>query len=212
MSLTIGNGPGIFGPGSEWFWSMAQFILVGVTLIGIYYQLRLARSANAFEQMNRITEELESERMTRHTLEILLAIREGAELVNIPEGAATAVTNFLEHVAALIRAGHVDRDLVYEYAGARYQWWWVVLAPNVRRARTEAEDPAVAEDFEWLAGVMAKMDRKTGVLALYDEARLFKTLERRIQVAQERIRGAEELRAVIIRSTSPDALRLPAPP
>jgi hypothetical protein len=29
------EGSAIFGPGSEWFWSMAQFILVAVTLLGI---------------------------------------------------------------------------------------------------------------------------------------------------------------------------------
>ena len=34
------NGLAIFGPGSEWFWSMAQFVVVVVTLVGIYRQLR----------------------------------------------------------------------------------------------------------------------------------------------------------------------------
>jgi len=52
-----------FGPGSEWFWSMAQFVVVAVTLIGIYYQFRLQRAANAFEQLKRIGEQWESEQM-----------------------------------------------------------------------------------------------------------------------------------------------------
>jgi len=42
VNLVNLEGSAIFGPGSQWFWSMAQFILVAVTLIGIYYQLRLA--------------------------------------------------------------------------------------------------------------------------------------------------------------------------
>jgi len=210
MQIVNLEGSVIFGPGSEWFWSMAQFVLVAVTLIGIYYQLRLARSANAFEQMNRIVDEWESERMTRHTLEIYLALREGVDLENIPEGAATSITNYLESVAALIRAGHIDRKLVYESLGSRYQWWWVLLAPNIRRARNEAEDPAVGEHFEWLAGVMAGMDRKTGVRAVYDDSHVASTLGRRIQNAQERMRAAEELRAVIVRPMSPAAFAAPA--
>ena len=119
MQLVNLEGSAIFGPGSEWFWSMAQFVLVAATLIGIFYQLRLARSANAFEQMNRIVDEWESERMTRHSLEIYLALREGVDLEDIPEGAATSITNFLESVAALIRAGHIDRKLVYEFLGSQ---------------------------------------------------------------------------------------------
>ena len=121
---------------------------------------------------------------------------------DIPEGAATSITNFLESVAALIRAGHIDRKLVYEFLGTRTQWWWVLLAPNIRRAREEAGDPAVGEHFEWLVGVMAHMDRKTGVQSVYDDAHIAGTLDRRIQNAQERMQAAEELRAVIVRPMS----------
>lgn len=211
MNIVNLDGMALIGPGSEWFWSMAQFVLVAVTLIGIYYQLRLARSANAFEQMSTIVEEWESERMTRHTLEVYLALREGVDRVNIPEGAATSITNYLETVAALIRAGHIDRKLVYEFLGSRYRWWWALLAPNIRRAREEADDPAVGEHFEWLVGVMAGMDRKTGVGAEYTDEHVANTLGRRIQNAQERMRAAEELRAVIVRPMSPAALAVPDP-
>ena len=40
------NGLAFFGPGSEWLWSMLQFVVVAVTLVGIYYQLRSSQSAN----------------------------------------------------------------------------------------------------------------------------------------------------------------------
>ncbi|MDO8483354.1 MAG: hypothetical protein Q7S35_00225, partial [Candidatus Limnocylindrales bacterium] len=124
--------------------------------------------------------------------------------------AATFLINFLENVAALVRAGHVDRRLVYENFGSRCRWWWVALAPNTRRARMEAKDPTVGEHFEWLAGVMAELDRKAGVGVPYDDAHLASTLDRRIQNAQDQMRVAEELRAVIVRPMSPAAF--PAPP
>ena len=211
MRLINTDGMSFFGPGSEWFWTMAQFVLVAVTLIGIYYQLRVARSANAFEQLKSILDEWESERMARQTLEIYVALRDGVDLVNIPEGASTSIMNYLETVASLIRAGHIDRKLIYEFMGSRYRWWWVVLAPNIRRARQEAEDPAVGEHFEWLVGVMADMDRKTGVRASYDEAHLPTSLDRRIQNTQDRMRAAEELRAVIVRPMSTATVTPSAP-
>ena len=34
----------LIGPGSEWFWSMLQFVIVAGTLIGLYRQLRLQSS------------------------------------------------------------------------------------------------------------------------------------------------------------------------
>ena len=44
------EGLTLFGTGSEWFWSMLQFVVVAITLVGIYVQLRQARAANAFAQ------------------------------------------------------------------------------------------------------------------------------------------------------------------
>ncbi|HET8785070.1 MAG TPA: hypothetical protein VFM38_05500, partial [Candidatus Limnocylindrales bacterium] len=76
------------GPGSEWFWSMAQFVVVAVTLVGIYYQFRLQRSANAFDQLNRISEESYSEPMLRAKLQVARAIVAGEE---VPEGALTMI-------------------------------------------------------------------------------------------------------------------------
>lgn len=156
MNLVNWEGSAIFGPGSEWFWSMAQFVLVAVTLIGIYYQLRLARSANSFEQMNRIVREWDSERTTRHKLEILLALRNGVKTADIPFGAAGMVADFWEDLGILVRAGHSDRTLVYESFSAQCRWWWAALAPFTSRSRIERNDPRIGEHHEWLADLMAR--------------------------------------------------------
>jgi len=51
------------------------------------------------------------------------------------------------------------------------------------------------------------MDRKVGVDHPFDDAYLLKTLYPQIQINQDQIHVAEELRAVIIRPTSPAAPR-----
>ena len=108
--------------------------------------------------------------------------------------AANSYGNFLEGVAALIRAGHIDRGLVYESLGNNYRWWWAALAPWARRVRTEDGDPSIYEHFEWLTSVMAEMDGKAGLGPSYDEAYLAGTLDGRMQTVRDQIRLAEELR------------------
>ena len=55
----------LMGPGSEWFWSMLQFVIVAASLLGIYYQFRLQRAANAFAQIDAFEHEWYSEALAR---------------------------------------------------------------------------------------------------------------------------------------------------
>ena len=203
--MTIDNveGSAIFGPGSEWLWSMAQFVVVVVSLFGIYRQLTIARSANAFKQMSDIATEWGSERNTRYRLEVLMALRDGVEPAQVPFGAAAQLSDYWDYVGALVRAGHVDRTLMYQSQGVDIRSWWATLGPWVRRYREASGDPTGAGHFEWLAGVMADMSTKAGVAMSFDEAFVASTLERRIKRGQEEVRLAEELRATIVREPSP---------
>ena len=201
----MSNEPIIFiGPGSEWFWSMAQFVVVAVTLVGIYYQLRVARSANAFEQMNRIFHDMESERMCRNMLAIVVALRDGVSPESLPPGPAAYLADQWEQVGGLVKAGHIDRRLCYESLGHSVQWWWATLAPDARRYRDETGDVTAGANFEWLAGAMAELSRAAGVPIAIDAAHQAAGVERRIATLLDKIRIAEELRAVTIR-TEPSA-------
>jgi hypothetical protein len=205
VKLINTDGMAFIGPGSEWFWAALSGLVLAVTFLGIYRQLRIARSANAFEQMNRLSSEWESERMNRHKLEILRALREGVAPENVPSGAAGYVRDFWDDMALLIRAGHVDRKLVYESFTAPCRAWWATLSPVTNRLRIEAADPRLSMNHEWLAGVMAEMDAKAGLALTYDEAFIASTLDERLQRARDVIRVAEELRAVIVRPMVPAA-------
>ena len=202
MKLINTDGMALIGPGSEWFWTALSGVVLAITFLGIFRQLRIARSANAFEQMNRLSDAWDSERMNRHKLEILLALREGVKSENVPSGAASYVRDFWDDMALLTKAGHIDRRLIYESFTAPCRSWWATLAPVTRRLRIEATDPRLSENHEWLAGVMAEMDKKAGFVLAYDDAFLASTLAERIDRAQDQVRIAEELRAVIVRSTS----------
>jgi hypothetical protein len=202
------DGMAFIGPGSEWFWTGVSGIVLAVTFIAIYRQLRLQRSQSAIEQLDGFEREWASERMTRFQLDILLALREGADPARVPYASAHAVGTFWEKVAYLIRRGHIDRKLLWNVSGSNCQIWWTTLAPWARERRAETDDPTIAEHFEWLFEAMTELDRRAGV-APQDEAQLASRLGRRITVSQGQLRVEQELRTVIL--ASPDTVSVAQP-
>ena len=51
------------GPGSEWFWTAVSGLVLSVTFLAIWRQLRVQASANAFAQVAAFDAELNSERL-----------------------------------------------------------------------------------------------------------------------------------------------------
>ena len=189
MELINTDGLVLLGPGSEWFWSMLQFVVVAVTLLGIYYQLRIARSANAFTHLATLVDEWEGERLIRKRIAVLTALRDGADPADVPEASASAVANFWEKVGALARAGHVDRSLIAEGLGGA-QDWWGILAPWVRVVRSQDGNPAYWEHFEWLADSVVRLHPA----AAFDEGSFERGLGARIAANETDLRDLEAMR------------------
>ena len=61
MTFINTEGMSFIGPGSEWFWTAISAVVVAVTLLAIFRQVRLQRSAAAIEQLNDIMREWSSE-------------------------------------------------------------------------------------------------------------------------------------------------------
>jgi hypothetical protein len=212
VKLINTDGMVLLGPGSEWFWTAISGVTLAITFLAIYRQLAIARSANAFEQLDKITEAWDSERSVRHRVAILESILSGASFEAIPEGAATYLGNFWEHWAGLVRAGHIDARLMHSEWAPAIRYWNVLLAPNKRRSRAET-GYRFGEHFDWLAGVMEAMDNKTGRAFAFDEAYVKSTLDRRLGWLRDELRVTHELRAIVIAAPEtsaadqPDALR-----
>ena len=186
----------LIGPGSEWFWTAVSGIVLAVTFIAIYRQLALARSANAFEQIERMTARWDGELAARHKLAILEAIEAGTAFDAIPEASATYVGNFWEQTAALVRAGHVDLKNMYPQFGPTIRYWHAVLEANTQRYRRENR-VRVFEYFDWLADQMARVDRARGVTVMIDEEYVRATLTSRIDRFRGEIQQAEQLRLAL---------------
>jgi hypothetical protein len=55
MKLINTDGLALIGPGSEWFWTALSGLILAVTFIAIYRQLRLQRSAATLAQLDSLT-------------------------------------------------------------------------------------------------------------------------------------------------------------
>lgn len=196
MQLINTNGMVLIGPGSEWFWTAVSGLVLGVTFFAIYRQLALARSANAFEQIERMSARWDSELAARHKLAILEAIEAGTPFDAIPEASATFIGNFWEQNSALVRAGHVDLKIMYPQFGPSIRYWHAVLDQNTRRYRAENQ-VRVFEYFDWLAEQMTRVDHAKGVKVAIDEAYIHATLQGRIRRFRGEIEQAERLRGTV---------------
>lgn len=148
----------LIGPGSEWFWTALSGLVLVVTLLAIYRQLRVARSAAAYGQLDTFERELDSERMIRNEIEVLVALRDRANPADLPPGAAYVIGGFWQKTAALVRSGHLDPKLLRAGSLDTVQFWWPAFAAYARRERVERPQPGFLGDFEWLAGMLAKID------------------------------------------------------
>jgi len=198
VTLINTDGMSFIGPGSEWFWTALSGLVLAVTFIAIYRQLSIARSTEAREQLASLEREWSSERQMRYRLEIFVALRDGADAARLPDGAATGILNWWEGIASLARTRAFDRKGIHATSRLICQQWWLILGEHARRGREESGDSAIYEDFEWLAGLMAEMDRQTGK-ATVDRA-LIGPVEDEITYLEGRIRIEEALRTVIVRS------------
>lgn len=189
MQIINTEGSALIGPGSEWFWSMLQFVVVVVTLVGIYYQLRIAQSANAFAQLDALVDEWQGELLVRRRLGVLYALRDGTLPEHLPDAPTSFVADYWEKVGSLARAGHIAPSVLAEGHGGSTDWW-PILAPWVRKIRTEDGNPGLWEHFEWLAATMVRIHPAFS----WDQAAFDRSLERRIAATESALRDLEALR------------------
>ena len=164
MELIVGDGLVVIGPGSEWFWGAVSGIVLAVTFVAIYRQLRLQRGQAAIEQLDRFEQEYGSERLLRCRLAFYKAEVGGTAPEDLPQDVGSVWMNYWERVASLARHGYIDLDLLWE-GGSGFQCYrdWLRMEPAIRKSRMEVSNPEIGASFEWLAGVMAIRAGKYGV-------------------------------------------------
>ena len=209
MKLINTDGMAFIGPGSEWFWTALSGIILAVTFLAIWRQLRIQTSQAAVEQLDTVMRDFFSERMLGHQLALLLALQAGVDREHLPEGSAAAIYNYFNKLGRLARDGHVDLENIEGMAGLG-RVWWATLEPHIRRMQATIGPASTQDPFAWLVGKFTEIMERAGVTTTYDEAYLRDSLDRRLAIVRDMLRVGQSLRTVII--APPDAVAAPPAP
>jgi hypothetical protein len=187
---------------------MLQFLVVAITLVGIYVQLRQARAANAFAQANALKEAWDGELLARRRLAVLTALHEGGPDADV-SALCVPIANFWENVASLVRAGHIELAVVYEFLGVNCTLWWSLLEPAVRRSQADF-GALLFEHYEWLAGEFQHLDEARGEGGALSRESTMARLPALVAAGQANVAGFEAMRTVIVApARHPDGVAAP---
>ena len=193
MKLINLDGMAILGPGSEWFWTMLQFVALAITFYAIYRQLRAQRSASVFEQMAGWHREWDDVRFTRLKLVLLLEL-EGRDIADGLPRTGDPIGGWFERLGYLVAHGHLRAIDVWNDLRPSIGWWWSVMGPFIERSRAIEGFPLMYEWFERLETDMRRLDMaKTGKVFLGPE-----TLPQAIDRLTANLRLEQEAAAGII--------------
>lgn len=197
MMLINTDGMAFIGPGSEWFWTALTGVVLAITFVGIYRQLRVQVHASAAEQLAEFRHEAYSEERLRAGLDVMIALRDHDDPADVPDAAVLGIGDYWENIAILARTGHQDVKLLWQIDSASPQINWAWVAPWAGKVRIESRfGLPTYHNLEWLAGVMAEMDRKAGKPVI-DTTIVVRHIEPLISLQEELIRYAQASRAAV---------------
>jgi hypothetical protein len=151
----------LIGPGSEWFWAMAQFVVVVVSLYGIYRQLRSQGAANAVQRIESLEGQYDSPRMIYSRLELALHLKyQPPNMAGFFKARSTL--DFFINLGNLNDAGYLSVEEIEATWGRSVQIWGALTGPLVEVARRN-EGRADIYDLDPLITRLKRREQKSGV-------------------------------------------------
>ncbi len=150
------------GTGSEWFWTMVSGLVVAVTFVIIYRQLKAQGAANAFQRIETVHRRWGSKELVLARLEVALQLRDGTlDVAN--DTRADTVLNFFELVRDLNRQGYLGDEEIARSFGAAIVVWWRLLEPVIQAQSALEGDPEMWSGLTELVTIVRRYDQKRGV-------------------------------------------------
>ena len=147
MKLINTDGMALFGPGSEWFWTALSGIVLAVTFIAVYRQLRAQASANALVRLETLDGRYHSRLLTLAKLRTALSLRYGEREPGMSRE-MWVVMEFFTDVAGLLEEGYISFKEVEDNWGLSIQVWAALLREPIREEREHDRDPLILSDIE----------------------------------------------------------------
>jgi hypothetical protein len=157
------DGLTVVGPGSEWFWTMLQVILLVVTGLVIWRQLRAQAATNAIQQLDSLYGRWHSGLFTHAEMELALHIKhEGVGADTFWH--AEPIIELIDDVGRLYAAGYVRIEDMSNFS-VMFQNWWLILRPVIEDVRSAWGAPLFSE-AERIVTELSERDARLGLRQL----------------------------------------------
>lgn len=182
------DGLTLFGPGSEWFWSMLQFAVVAVTPGGTLSPAPHSKRGQRLGRMQTLQDIWQSEKMAYSRLAIEMWRRGGNGRAPDPEAQVLLgwVSNFFEDLSDLHAEGYLPWKEIENSWGQALVIYWAIAVPAIAELR--ADDPAVYLGFERLARRAEESAHRRGADISVSEEELAEILKGQVARSAARLR------------------------
>ena len=150
--------------------TLGTFVVIAASAIAALGQLRHMRAGNQIVALNEVRETIEEPAFQ----ETLLFIRELPQRLADPEIRRSlasrtfppeyqrlrTLANFFEHLGTLVKKHIIDADIAADLWGGVILANWYALAPIIVNRRLAMDQPAVWENFEYLAVLCEKFRQR----------------------------------------------------
>ena len=147
----------VIGPESSWFWTMATFFAIVVSLILIYRQIRHQRHANMLSTLASLDARWKSVEMMHARRHVCEDYQQNEKSISQPED---LVLGFFEEIGLYLRTKAFDVSTVWQLYSYYVEHYWVILKPRVKQFRTSSRDETWFSEFEYLAKQLAKRSKR----------------------------------------------------
>jgi hypothetical protein len=150
----------MFCEGASWFWSMAQFFVIGISLVLIYRQIRLQRQANMLQTLGSVDNRWNAQEMVASRQKACENYLKDQLRINREQADVLA---FFEDVGAYLEKGVFDTESVWDKYSYYIEHYWAMYQPHINEFRAESKDHTWYEKFEILKNKMEKFSKKKGL-------------------------------------------------
>ena len=160
----------LIGNDSQWFWTMAQALIVLVSLVAIYQQIKLQTYSNWLQQLTNMRNVWESGRMISARKHTCRLYQDGDNRIGNAQG---MVLGFFEELGLLLEKDTISIEFVWETYSYYIDHYWPICMANVKAFRDESKDPNWYVHFEYLWKASQQYSsRKGSPFGLKDRAQI----------------------------------------
>lgn len=143
---------------TEWFWAMAQFFAIIISLFLILRQIRIQTHANMLALFAQMEQRWNSEPLQIARREICSTHGQSKRITRSDE----FVLSFFEDLGLYLKKNVLSADLMWEAHSYYIEHYWPILKPKIVEFRLKSNDQSWYSKFEYLVGRMEKRSRKNG--------------------------------------------------